>query len=731
MVRLLALLAAASLAACSWALPPIPCTGDDQCPENQACQAGTCSPRANCGGGRLACGDRCVDASMDKDNCGRCGNVCGPTLSCQGGECVGSGQPVLTVSVTGTGTGLVTSSPSGLHCPDGACTAGFASGTVVTLTQTASNGSTFTGWSGACGGVGACTLTLNASASVTANFQAAQNRVLTVTVNGPGSVTSSPPGLNCSGTCSAFFAPGTSVTLTPTPGTSASFNGWGGDCGGAGGCTVSMTSDRSVSAMFSSTGGVDVSVTVSGNGTITSSPPGLSCTGGTCSATFTPGSNVTLTATPGSGATWQGWGGACAAASGTTCTLNAIQQAKTVTASFSSASGISLSISLSGPGTVTSSPPGLNCDSMGIGCSATFPSGTSVVLTAVAGANALFAGFSGGGCGSGTTCTLALTSPTNVVAAFQSTFLLSVSATGSGTGTITSDVGGLSCGSGGTGTCSARFASGSVVTLSATAGLHSAFSGWTGCMGASGASCPVTVWGDTSLSAGFTVGYDLTVAVQGSGTGAVHTSIAGGTEQLCSSGSCTYSVPSGSNVYLWVQIDTGSTLASLTGPGCSGSSCSFTMDAAHTVTAAIQTLRTLTVSASSGGTVSSDPAGIYCYFGSAPNCVHEFPDGAVVTLAPAVSGTPPWAYFVGWSGDCTGRGACVLTMDRARSVHADFLVFTLTSDGDYQHPLSLLPGETRSMNLTATLSENTAPGPIAFTVSGLPTGVTAVFAPAG
>jgi hypothetical protein len=45
------------------------------------------------------------------------------------------------------------------------------SGTPVTLTSTAENGSTFTGWSGGgCKETGPCTITLNANTSVTAFF---------------------------------------------------------------------------------------------------------------------------------------------------------------------------------------------------------------------------------------------------------------------------------------------------------------------------------------------------------------------------------------------------------------------------------------------------------------------------------------------------------------------------------------------------------------------------------
>ena len=79
-------------------------------------------------------------------------------------------QKTLTVSRGGAGAGTVTSSPVGLECGP-TCTQGFDQGTKVTLTAAASPGSEFTGWAGACSGIGDCPLTLGADAALTANFQ--------------------------------------------------------------------------------------------------------------------------------------------------------------------------------------------------------------------------------------------------------------------------------------------------------------------------------------------------------------------------------------------------------------------------------------------------------------------------------------------------------------------------------------------------------------------------------
>jgi hypothetical protein len=79
----------------------------------------------------------------------------------------------LTVQVDGFGEGRVTSNVGGIDCRTGGagtCSATVQHGTVVTLTGTADAGFAFGGWSQACSGAGACTVTVNADATVGARF---------------------------------------------------------------------------------------------------------------------------------------------------------------------------------------------------------------------------------------------------------------------------------------------------------------------------------------------------------------------------------------------------------------------------------------------------------------------------------------------------------------------------------------------------------------------------------
>ena len=66
-----------------------------------------------------------------------------------------------------------------------------------------------------------------------------------------------------------------------------------------------------------------------------------------------------------------------------------------------------------------------------------------------------------------------------------------------------------------------------------------------------------------------------------------------------------------------------------------------------------------------GGRVASNPAGIACGDGFS-TCSTDFPNGTTMTLIPTGVG------FVGWSGGCTGTGACVVTLDADTSVTATF-----------------------------------------------------------
>lgn len=66
------------------------------------------------------------------------------------------------------------------------------------------------------------------------------------------------------------------------------------------------------------------------------------------------------------------------------------------------------------------------------------------------------------------------------------------------------------------------------------------------------------------------------------------------------------------------------------------------------------------------GTVSSSPAGISC----GADCFEDYEVGTEVTLTATAD---PGSVFVGWSGSCSGNGACAVSMDVPHVVTATFL----------------------------------------------------------
>jgi Divergent InlB B-repeat domain len=89
--------------------------------------------------------------------------------------------PSSTLAVSKTGVGTITSSQAGINCGT-VCAAPFSTTSIVTLNATPAAGYTFTGWSGACVGTGACSVAMAMAKSVVATFTAAAASLPTVTL---------------------------------------------------------------------------------------------------------------------------------------------------------------------------------------------------------------------------------------------------------------------------------------------------------------------------------------------------------------------------------------------------------------------------------------------------------------------------------------------------------------------------------------------------------------------
>ncbi|MGD0885995.1 MAG: fibronectin type III domain-containing protein [Thermodesulfovibrionales bacterium] len=154
-----------------------------------------------------------------------------------------TGQYTLTTSTAGSGSGTVTSYPSGINCGT-SCSGSYNAGTIVTLTATSASRSIFTGWSGGgCTGTGTCSISLNANAAVSAIF-AMSSLVVTPLAGANGSISpSTAQTVNYDGT--------TSFTVSPNSGYHVDYIiGCGGTLSGNIYTTGPVAADCTVTAAF-------------------------------------------------------------------------------------------------------------------------------------------------------------------------------------------------------------------------------------------------------------------------------------------------------------------------------------------------------------------------------------------------------------------------------------------------------------------------------------------------
>lgn len=270
-------------------------------------------------------------------------------------------------------------------------------------------------------------------------------------------------------------------------------------------------------------------------------------------------------------------------------------------------------------------------------------------------------------------------------------FGLNLSKSGTGGGTVSSNPGGIACGS----ICSANFANGTSVTLTASAASGSVFAGWSGACTGSAATCVVSMTQARNVTATFNLqaatisfaaaGYNivenggsvvLTVSrSSGAGTASVNYATSGGTatsgiDFQARSGTLSFAANELSKtISVPIQPDSVAEGSETFTVGLSAP-VGANLGAISQSTVTIQDVSmlglTVTRIGTGSGLVTSAPAGIQC----GATCTSSFATGATVVLTAAADAG---STFAGWRGACTGTApSCTVTMSLARTVTAVF-----------------------------------------------------------
>jgi peptidoglycan hydrolase-like protein with peptidoglycan-binding domain len=348
-------------------------------------------------------------------------------------------------------------------------------------------------------------------------------------------------------------------------------------------------------------------VNPTGNGTITSSPPGISCStvSSTCSASFGANASVTLTATPDPGDAFFSWDGACSGTSPTCMVTMSSDKFVDANQSFHTIGQPphnELYVTPSSGGTITSTDGNINC---GSACSIQgggYPTDTNVTLTATPSTGYTFSSWLGACLGTSPTCNLTILSNAAVSAVFTTSgsfpTISTLTITSPTGGTITSSDGNISCGS----TCSHSYANGSSTTLTETPSSGYTFSSWGGSCSGTSTTCNLTISSNTSVSASFSSVVIPPTLYTLSYTHGANGTLTGSTTQVITSGSngtAVHAVPNTN--YVFSQWSDGSTNNPRT-------DSNVTSD--HSFSASFSAIASPTISSISASPVSSNSATI-------------------------------------------------------------------------------------------------------------------------
>lgn len=320
---------------------------------------------------------------------------------------------------------------------------------------------------------------------------------LTIIKDGPGNgtVSSFPGGIYCGSICSSDIILNTDVVLQAVSDRGSFFTGWSGSgCSGTGVCNISMTAEQAINATFSILPQYDLSVSVTGTGSVSTSPVSadgnaINCVSGPCTKPYYQNETVTLTAAEDRSSTFSEWTGNCIpTADPLEATVNMGTASKYCDAAFVTKSQHDLTVTLNGTGTgtVTSSPVSANGEAINCSagsCTEPYWDNDTVTLTSDGDAGSHFVGWAGDAdCTDGV---VTMNTAKNCIATFDlepaKQLTVTVGSCDSSYGDVSTSPGTITCSVNPSGIigCSADFDYNSTVTLTASVAAGT-FAGWEG-----------------------------------------------------------------------------------------------------------------------------------------------------------------------------------------------------------------------------------------------------------
>ena len=564
-------------------------------------------------------------------------------------------QYQLTTAVSPANGGTVTPASGGY----------YNSGAPVNLAAMPASGYIFSNWTGSVAGasISSTTVTMSAPESVTANFVATT----------PITIQTSPEGLqfNLDGTAmtapeTVNLAPGSqhslAIVTATQPGASGTeyvFQSWNNASGPTDSITVGNTA-ATYTASFQTQYQLTISASPANGGTVT--PP---------SGSYYPGgTSVPISATAASGFQFSSWaGGAAGSSASTAVTMNAPE---TVTANFSSLTGI----------TIQTNPPGLQFTVDG-GAAMAAPQTLNLLPGAhalavattqtIAGATGTqYAFLSWSDAGAASHSITVGSSAATYTATFQTQYQLTILASPFAGGTVTPTSGGF-------------YNSGASVPIAATPASGYTFSGWTGSVASSSsASTTITMSAPETVTANFASLNGITIQTTPEG---LQFTVDGGAPQTAPQ---TLTLSQGPHTVAVTTTQAGAVGTQYTFIAWSDSGLpSHTITVGTTAATYIATFQTqyqLTISASPAADGTVTPAtGTFYNAGS-----------SVPITAIAASGFQ----FSNWTGSVASASSAstTVTMSAPESVTANFTAATATSGLAFYPVTPCRVADTRNAN---------------------------------